>query len=216
MRGQGLKISCCAVLVGGLVLASPARAEQQDTQLWLYFNTVVPLAKSANATLELSPRFREGGDQFLTRGTVEFKLSPGVSLGGGAAYAENHGGADEFRPHQQMTLTAGPLAFRTRVEERFFTGADRMQLRLRQRVQLVEPVARDTRLSLAGEVFYIARPENRTSDARVESWRGSAALQHRFSKHVEGTLGYLLLYAPRAGKPDKLSHVPQINLTARL
>jgi len=198
------------------VAAFPACAEQQDTQLWLYFNTVVPVATNANATFELSPRFREGGDQFLTRGTVDFKVAPGLSLGGGTAYGENHGGADEFRTHQQLTLTAGPLAFRTRVEERFFTGADRMQLRLRQRIQLTEPVARDTRLSLAGEVFYIARPENRTSDARVESWRGSASLQHRFSKHVEGTLGYLLLYAPRAGKPDKLSHVPQLTLTARL
>ena len=166
MRGQGWKISCCGALVGGLALASPARAEQQDTQLWLYFNTVVPVAKTTNATFELSPRFREGGDQLLTRGTVEFKLAPGVSLGGGAAYGENHGASDEFRPHQQLTLTAGPLVFRTRVEERFFTGADRMQLRLRQRIQLVEPVARDTRLSLAGELFYIARSENRTTDPR--------------------------------------------------
>jgi len=205
----------CLALAAAMT-ASPACAEEQDTQFWLYFNTVVPVAKNANATLELSPRFREGGDQFLTRGTVDFKIAPAVSLGGGAAYGENHGAADEFRTHQQLTLTAGPLAFRTRIEERFFSGADRMELRLRQRIQLSEPVARDTRLNLAGEVFYIARPESRTSDARVESWRGNVSLQHRFSKHVEGTLGYLLLYAPRAGKPDKLSHVPQLTLTARL
>jgi hypothetical protein len=216
MRGQVLKISSRAVLAGSLALPGPARAADEDTQLWLYFNTVVPVAKDANATIELSPRIRESGDQFLARGTVDFKLSPGVTLGGGAAYVENHGAADEFRPHQQLTLTAGPLSFRTRVEERFFTGADRMQLRLRQRIQLTEPIAQGTKFSLAGELLYIARPENRTTDARIDSWRGTASLQHRFSKHVEGTLGYLLLYSPREGKPDKLSHVPQVTLTARL
>jgi hypothetical protein len=195
---------------------SPALAADEDTQLWLYFNTVVPVSKSATATLELSPRFREGGNQFLARGTLDFKLTPAISLGGGAAYVANHGTSDEFRPHQQLAITAGPLAFRTRVEERFFDGADRMQLRLRQRVQLAEPVAKNTKLIGSAELLYIARPENRTSDARIDSWRFAAALQHHFAKHVDGAVGYLLIYSPRAGKPDKVSHVPQVTLTARI
>lgn len=202
--------ACCALS------SSPALAGDEDTQLWLYFNTVAPLAKSATATVELSPRLREGGDQFLARGTAEFRLSPAISLGGGAAYVENHGAADEFRPHQQVTFAAGPLAFRTRVEERFFAGADRAQIRLRERVQLTEPVGRDTKLSLAGELLYIARTENRTAEARVDSWRGTASIQHRFGKRIDGTLGYLLIYSPRERKPDKVSHVPQVTLTARL
>ncbi|MBO0749313.1 MAG: DUF2490 domain-containing protein [Porphyrobacter sp.] len=198
------------------MLGSPASASDEDTQLWLYMNTVVPLGKNATGTFELSPRFRPGGDQFLSRATVDFKLSPAVSLGEGAAYVENHGAADEFRPHQQLTLTTGPLAFRTRVEERFFAGADRMQLRLRERAQLSESVAKDTKLAATAEVLYIALPENRTSKARVDSWRASASLQHRFSKHIDGTLGYLLIYSPKEGAPDKIDHVPQITLTARL
>jgi hypothetical protein len=210
------RLPLAAAFAGTLALSVPARAADEDTQLWVYSSIAVPVAKNATATFELSPRFRQGGNQVLTRATVDFKLTPAVSLGGGAAYVDNHGGADEFRSHQQLTVTLGALAFRSRAEERFFAGADRTQLRLRQRIQLSEPVAHDTRLSLAGELLYIARTENRATDPRVDSWRGTASLQHRFSSHVDGTLGYLLIYSPRAGKPDKLSHVPQISLSARL
>ena len=210
----GLSLALAAACAAALY-ASPALASDEDTQLWLYFNTVVPLGEKATGTFEITPKFREAGDQLQLRGTVDFKVSPAISLGGGAAYVNNEG-PDEFRPHQQLTITAGPLAFRTRVEERFFQGADRMQLRLRQRLQLTEPVAKDTKLIGSAELLYIARPENRTSDARIDSWRFTAAVQHRFARHIEGTLGYLLIYSPRAGKPDKLSHVPQVTLTARL
>lgn len=216
MRGSLFRITFSAALVGALTLAAPARAADEDTQLWLYSSIAMPVTKSATATFEFSPRFRQGGDQVLTRASVDFRLVPSVSFGGGIAYVENHGAADEFRTHQQLTLNAGPLALRTRVEERFFAGADRMQLRLRQRIQLTEPLGRDTNLSLAGEVLYIARPENRATDARVDSWRGTASLQHHFSRHVDGALGYLLIYSPREGKPDEVSHVPQISLTARV
>jgi hypothetical protein len=191
-------------------------AADEDTQLWLYSSAVVPVAKNATATFELSPRFRPGGDQILTRATAEFKLAPSVTAGAGAAYIDTHGGRDEFRTHQQLTLTAGPLTFRSRAEERFFDGAGRMQLRLRERVQLTEPVGHDNTLSLAGEILYIARTETRTAKPRIDSWRGTVSLQHHLSKHVDGTLGYLLIYSPREGLPDKLSHVPQIGLTARL
>jgi hypothetical protein len=211
----GLRLALAAGCAA-LLHATPAWASDEDTQLWLYLNSVLPVGKSATATLELSPRFREGGDQFLTRGTLEFKLTPAISLGGGAAYVANGGAPDEFRPHQQLTIAAGPLAFRTRVEERFFDGADRMQLRLRQRIQLSEPVAQDTKLSLSAELLYIARTESRTSEPRIDNWRFTAAVQHRFAKHIDGTLGYLLVYSPRAGRPDKVSHVPQVTLTARL
>jgi hypothetical protein len=208
----------CLALIAGCAAAlhpAPACASDEDTQLWLYFNAVVPLGRKATGTFEITPKFREAGDQLQLRGTVDFKVSPALSLGGGAAYVNNDG-PDEFRPHQQLTLTAGPLAFRTRVEERFFNGADRMQLRLRQRVQLTEPVAKDTKLIGSAELLYIARTESRATDPRIDNWRFSAGVQHRFAKHVEGTLGYLLIYSPRAGKPDRLSHVPQLTLTARL
>jgi hypothetical protein len=196
-------------------VAQPARAADEDTQLRLYVNTVVPVATNVTATLELSPRFREGSNQFRTRGTIDFKLSPSASLDGGVAWTDFAGG-HEFRSHEQLTLRSGPLAFRTRLEERSFAAADRIQLRLRQRVQLSEPVARNTKLAASVELLYIARPETRTSAERIDSWRFETAVQHRFATHIEGTLGYLLIYSPRERAPDKISHVPELTLTVRL
>lgn len=195
--------------------ASPALAADQDTQLWLYAEAVVPAAKNANATIELSPRFRDSGDQWLTRGTIDFKLSPGVSLGGGTAYV-GYSGGHEFRTIEQFTVGTGAFSAKSRIEERFFTGAARMQLRLREKLQVATPVARATKLIGAAELLYIARTETPGVDPHVDSWRFTAAVQHSFSKHVEGTLGYLLIYSPRDGQPDKITHVPQIMLKARL
>lgn len=208
---------CLTMLAGCAAALHPAsaRASDEDTQLWLSLETVALLGDGATGKFEITPKFRQAGDQLELRSSVDFKLSPTIGIGGGGAYVDNNG-ADEFRPHQQMTISVGPLSFRTRVEERFFEGADRMQLRLRQRVQLSEPVARNTKLIGSAELRYIARPENRTDKARVDSWRFTAAVQHRFAKHIDGTLGYLLSYSPREGKPDKISHVPQVTLTVRL
>ncbi len=216
MRGIGRAVrrTTAICLLSAAMFAGPAQAAEDDTQLWLYANTVIPLGDDASATFELSPRFREGGDQLLVRGTAELKLSPEVTVGGGAAYVEFADG-HEFRPHQQLTLTFGPVALRSRVEERFFAGADRMQLRLRQRIQLATEVAPGTRLSGSAELLYIARTEDPADDARVDSWRFQAVAQHRFSKRVEAGLGYLLIYSPRAGAPDRVSHVPQISLVVR-
>lgn len=212
LKFEGVTSLALCALVG---FAQPARAADEDTQLRLYLNTVVPVATNVTGALELSPRFREGPNQFRTRGTIDFKLSPGASVGGGAAWTEFAGG-HEFRSHEQLTLKSGPLAFRTRVEERSFAGADRIQLRLRQRVQLSKPVARNTELAGSVELLYIVRPENRTSSARIDSWRFETEVQHRFSTHVEGALGYLLIYGPRERAPDKISHVPELTLTVRL
>lgn len=196
------------------MLAAPAHASEEDTQLWIFANTVVPMGDAATASLELSPRFREGSDQLLVRGTIDFRLSESVSAGGGAAFVEFAGG-DEWRAFQQLTLSTGQISFRTRVEERFFDGADRAQIRLRQRVQVSFPVAKATRLSGSAELLYIVQPESRLADARVDSWRGNLSLQRRLSPRMDAALGYLLIYSPRPGAPDRISHVPQVTITFR-
>jgi hypothetical protein len=202
-----------ALLLGWPAL--PAHAAEEDFQLWLAQSVSAPLSSAVHGTLDLSQRFRENGDQLLTRGTAEFRLSPVAVVGGGAAYVSTVDSADEFRPHQQLTLTYGPLTFRTRLEERFFEDADRMELRLRQRIGATVPLSQDLKAGLAGELLYIARSQNSVQDARVDQWRGQATLARRLGDTLEGTLGYLAILAPRSGGPDKLSHVAQVTLTLR-
>jgi len=202
-----LAVLCCA--------AVPARAADEDVQLWITESVSEPLSSATQGTLDLSQRFRENGNQLLTRGTVEFRLSPNAVIGGGAAYVSTIGAADEVRPHQQLTLTFGALTLRTRTEQRFFEGADRMELRLRQRIGVALPVAHRLKAGLAGELLYIAQSEDSDRDAHVDQWRANATLTRGLGGHLEGTLGYLAILSPRNGGPDKLSHVVQVSLSLR-
>lgn len=203
-----------AILATLLVISAPARAAEEDTQLWLFFNAVVPLEEDLSATIEVSPRRREGADQLLLRGSLDWRVAQGVDLGGGASWVEYAGGR-EFRPHQQAQFSHGPLHFRTRVEERFFAGADRAQIRLRQRIQVTVPLADRLRGMANGELLYIARPESRTGSARVDSWRANVAASYRLSSHAELSVGYLAIYSPRTDARGRLSHVPQLRFTVR-
>jgi hypothetical protein len=194
--------------------AAPAMAAEEDTQLWLTGSVAVPLGQGLAGTFEVSPRARSSGDQLLSRASLEQEVSERLSLGGAVAYVEFAGG-NEFRLHQQALVTAGPLAFRTRVEERWFAGADRPQVRLRQRVAATMPLAQGTRAVLAGELLYIAQAENRGQDDRVDQWRAQATVQHTLSDHLDASMGYLFIYSPRSGAEDRISHVPQLSLTWR-
>lgn len=203
---------CLALIVA--IQAVAARAADEDTQLWLTGAIAAPLGENVSGTLEVSQRYREGADQLLTRAGAELTLAKGFSVGAALAYVEFSGG-NEFRLHQQATFTTGPFAFRSRVEERWFAGADRTEVRLRQKVTATWPVAANTRVAVAGELLYIARPQSDGAKARVDQWRAQTSLQHRLSPHLEATVGYLMIYSPRAGVPDRLSHVPQLTLTWR-
>jgi len=203
------------VLATATVLTSPARAAHEDTQLWVTQSATLPLAPRVSGNFEISERFREGSDQLLTRGIADFRLSRVAAVGGGATYVETFGGANEFRPHQQLTLTLGPVALRSRIEERFFAGAERMELRVRQRIGVTQPLASGLRAGIAGELLYIARPRSSADDAHIDSWRANATLTRRLAPRFDGTLGYLAILSPRSGAPDKLSHVLQFTLAFR-
>ena len=195
--------------------STPARAADEDIQVWIGESASTALTSATHATLDLSQRFRESGDQLLARGTVEFRLSPAVVVGGGAAYVSTIDAADEIRPHQQLTLTYGPLALRTRVEERFFEQADRMELRLRQRIGVTVPVSHRLNAGLAGELLYIAQSKDAGQGAHIDQWRANATLARSLGPNLEGTLGYLAILSPREGGRDRLSHVAQVSLTLR-
>jgi len=218
-RTTAFSLAVLGAVAGGHPVT--ALAADEETQLWLNVTMVTPLADEVTGTFELSRRIRENDDQVLLRGNADLKLSGTVSVGGGAAYVNSIDGLletgedKEFRLQQQLTLTFGALSFRTRVEERFFENADRMQLRIRQRAQASAAVAHDVHAALSGEVFYIARSEDAGGEDQIAQWRLNTTLSHKLSRGFEASVGYLLMYTPQDGQPDKVAHVPQITLTFR-
>jgi hypothetical protein len=182
--------------------------------MWITGSLALSIADDVNGSIEMSQRFRNSGDQQQLRASAEFRLFPAVSVTGGASYVRSSA-STEYRPDQQMTVFAGPVSFRSMIEERLIDGADRVELRVRERVRLAVPLGTATRIAGAAELLYIAQPRNRAAQARIDSWRGSLAIQRRLSGHLDATVGYLLIYSPRAGSPDRISHVPQLSLTLR-
>src|SRR5690606_14789059 len=93
----------------------------------LVYETVdAPLGNGHKATLELAPRCRETGEILQSRLLVDFQVADGVMLAAAVTHVALPGG-DEWRTHQQMNLKTGPFAFRSRLEQRYFTDADRPQ-----------------------------------------------------------------------------------------
>jgi len=207
---------CCA---SALALASVPAAADDDVQGWLYLNATGAAGENGRVTLELSPRARDqanGDEQTLTRATYDHRLNDSVMVGGSVAYVFVEGGGNEFRPAQQLTLGSGPFQARTRIEQRFFGGADRMGLRARQRLQVTIPVADGTTIAASGELLYTLRSQTSGNPDGVDSWRARLSVQHLITPKLEITGAYLLMLSPRGPGEDQWSHVPQVALTWRM
>jgi len=209
-----LRLAACTL---GAAIAAPALAAEEDTQLWTTFTLAGSVAPRLDGGIEVSPRARSedaGGDQVLSRVLADYRLTPSVMVGGGLTYLDS-AGSHEWRPHQQLLVTTGPVTFRTRLEERFVAGADRMELRLRQRVQVAFALDEGFTAAAGAEVLALFQARDAGEAARLEQWRAQFTLRKRIAPQIEATAGYLVILSPREGRADRLSHVPQIAFTLR-
>jgi hypothetical protein len=121
----------------------------------------------------------------------------------------------EIRPHQQITFVEGRFEFRTRLEERFFDGADRVELRLRQRVQYNQPLGNGWRGSVGGEWLGLLQGRNSGQGASTEQWRAQAGVAYRINDKLDVGANYWLIIAPGGDRPARYSHIPQAVLIWR-
>ncbi len=209
-----------AMLLAALAAAwqpSIARAQDEDVQLWHVVNVTGDIGKDTRLTVDASQRWREqarGDEQQTLRFTIEQPIAKGVRVGGGGAVFEA-GGTTELRPHQQIIFTKGRFEARTRLEERFFDGADRVELRLRQRIQYNQPLGKGWRGSVAGEWLGLLQSRNDGARASTEQWRTQAGVAYKISDRVEVGANYWLLVFPNGDQPSRITHVPQTVLTYR-
>jgi hypothetical protein len=198
--------------------ASVARAAEEDTQFWLTAFVRGKLGKDVFLTLDTGQRWREGQigpDQQNVRATFEVEVAPRLRLGAGGAVFET-AGATELRPHQQIRYINGGWDLRTRLEQRFLPGAQRTELRIRQRVQYSRDVSDKVELIGSVEWFGVieARSDRRDPDG-VEQIRFIVAAAFDVGGGVEVQPGYLLWYSPEAVRTDTISHVPQVAINYR-
>ncbi|PKP94324.1 MAG: hypothetical protein CVT75_04460 [Alphaproteobacteria bacterium HGW-Alphaproteobacteria-14] len=208
------------MLLAALVAAwqpSKAIAADEDTQLWQYFVVTGDLDQDTSLTIDASHRWREqarGGDQQTIRFTILQAVADGVRIGGGGAVFDA-GGNTEIRSFQQAVVRRGRVQARTRFEQRFFDGADRVELRLRQRIQYSQPIGNGWSASLGGEWIGLLQSRNAGQGASTEQWRAQTGIAYRISDRLELGANYWLVVFPRRDLPARISHVPQTALTYR-
>lgn len=209
-----------ALLAG---LAVPAKASEEDFNLWLGQFATINTSDKVYVRLEAQERFTNDADrlgQLLLRSLVGYRLNDNVNIGAGYAYifTDPVGPVElnEHRLYQELNVrllrTAGGLTLdsRTRLEQRFFEERDGTAWRVRQFVQLRAPITKHNRLVAFSEPFIDL---NQTSVQRggLSIWRNFAGISVPLTKGVEIVPGYLNQYVVRDG-PDRIDHTANINL----
>lgn len=210
-----------AVLLAAMLAAwqpSKARAAEEDTQFWLNANVTGKIADKTTITVDSTQRWRAdraGGDQQTIRVTLERDVDEDVRIGGGIGVFETEGGLTEIRVHQQAVFTPGPFEVRTRLEERFFDGADRVELRLRQRIHFRQELAKDWRGTVGAEWLGLLQSRNSGQGFSTDQWRAQAIITHKVSESLDVGAIYWLVLSPREDRPDRINHIPQLLATYR-
>lgn len=210
-----------ALLLAALACAwqpSKARAGEEDTQFWLNAIATGTIGEGTTLTLDATQRWRGddevGDDQQTIRVMVEQQVANNTRLGGGIMLFDT-AGLTEIRTHQQATVTIGRIEARTRLEQRFFDGADRMELRLRQRFTYIQPLAENWRATAGVEWLGIMQSRRADQGRSTEQWRFQADAIHRVSERFDVGAIYWLVSFPRGDRPERVSHIPQAVVTYR-
>lgn len=196
---------------------SKADAQDDDTQFWLNAITTGEIGDGTTLTVDATQRWRDdarGGDQQTIRAMIEQQVGDNTRVGGAIGVFET-GGSTEIRLHQQAVFRLGRIEARTRLEERFFEGADRMELRLRQRVAYNQPIAENWRGAAGVEWLGIVQSRNADEGTSTDQWRFQASIAHRVTKQLEVGAIYWLVVFPRGDLPNRTSHIPQAVVTYR-
>ncbi|WP_244501573.1 DUF2490 domain-containing protein [Sphingomonas gellani] len=207
-----------------LLCATPARAQQQDEQLWLQVNTIVPLATDARVTLEQIARFSDRQDglyQTEFGGLLEYRVAKGVQLGFGYRDVGAHNGntADgEDRLRQQVVATFGAFTTRLRVDERFSRGASDTAFRIRPLIRYNHRLnPHGLALFVSHESFILPNSTSWGQRRGYERMRNVVGLMLPVAPTVSADVGYLNQYRPaRGGARGQMDHALSLQLTINL
>jgi hypothetical protein len=210
-----------AMLLAALAAAwqpSKAHAQDEDTQFWLNAVATGEIADGTTLTIDATQRWRGedevGADQQTIRVMVEQQVADRTRLGGGVMLFDT-AGLTEIRLHQQATFKLGRIEARTRLEQRFFDGADQMELRLRQRFTYNQPIADGWRGTAGVEWLGLLQSRSAERGSSTEQWRGQASIIHRVSKNIDVGAIYWMVIFPRGDGPARTSHIPQAAIIYR-
>lgn len=207
-----------------LAAACPAMAQQEDEQLWLQANTIVPLDEDTRITLEQIARFSDRQDGLYTSeigALIGQRVSKQFELGFGyrhVAFYNGNTGADENRFRQQVVGNFGRLSTRFRIDERFHPNGDEVGIRIRPLVRYNQPIgSKRLAVFVSHESFLIANSTKwgqRRGYERMRNWLGIVV---PISPVASADVAYLNQYRlARGGARAQMDHALSLQLTINL
>ena len=199
-----------------LCMAVPALASDDEAELWLNQQISTDIGESTKLEFEIDERFRSdtfGGDQYEVRLGAYRDIGGGFKLGGGVVYQRTDT-QDEVRLQQQLQFDTGPLSLRTRFEQRFIEDVGPTVYRLRQRVQLSQPLDEARRwTAFANAEGYFTLNESRPGALTgLTSLRTQIGVRRKLSGTVTMGLIYVRQQDVRRNAPDRVGHAPQLSV----
>jgi hypothetical protein len=214
-----------ALLAAALPTAS--LAVEQDALLWASVTANGALGGGVLFTGDTQARIGSGPQdfrQYVIRAGLGARIAHHVTVHGG--YALFRTGSDrrlstEHRTWQQIGFPVWSrrglaVVGRTRLEQRFLDGADRVSWRVRQQVRANVPLGRPTEPSLvfASEGFLNLNGPRGAPRAGLDRWRVQAGLSVPLGGGVSLEPAYLNQYVPRRGR-DLDEHILATGLSFR-
>ena len=203
--------------------ATPARAQQEDGQLWFQVNTNVPLAEHVRITLEQIARVSDRQDglyQTEYGALLGLRVAPGIELGFGYRHVGAHNGntgADEDRTRQQVVGTFGRFVTRFRVDERFNPRGDEIGVRIRPLLRYNLPLrTKGVALFVSHESFYLPNSTSWGQRRGYERMRNIVGASLPIGRAAIVDLGYLNQYRPGHGARAQMDHALTMQLTINL
>lgn len=209
-----------AFIIWMIVGAMPSRAQTVDEKMWVGVSTSIPLEQNLRLEIDTQGRFGDDSNgiyETIVSGFLTYRPNPKLSLSLGYQRNESERRQPETvenRLRQQVAgqlaqLGGGALSGRLRLEQRFRSGTDEVQIRLRPQLAYVRPfrTGSQTRWIISHESFLASRVDwnNQIGYFRM---RNQAAVRFPLAKILQAEAGYLNQYEfGKRGRSDTMDHI---------
>lgn len=206
--------------------AAPARAQEEDMQVWATTTAEFALSERTSLAGQLVTRFSDdagGISEVQLQADLEHELPGGVTVGAGYSYVPRYDQGTltsrEHRIRQQASVElgkvlGGTLQGRVRLEQRWRDDGEDMLLRLRGRIMWTRPIGPNgLAVRLWHESFAHLNDTDWGGSARYQRLRNQVSLRRKFGDSITGEVGYLNQYSLADSGPDQLVHALTLGLT---
>lgn len=213
-------VKTAVVAVGFLLgLAHPALAQDEAGEFWFNPAFETALDDQTSIELETAQRLRSDplDDTYFARLWLKREDSRGRDWNVGVEYRWNGPDEREVRLLQQVGYDWGPLAFRTRLEQRFVNVDPQTGWRLRQRIGTTIPLTDDEdgwALTGDAELFVTLRNTEPGGQTGVTGLRTFVGFERGFGRY-DVSLGYLRQQDIRDNAEDRVGHAPFVGATVK-